>query len=130
MIKKMLKKIKEFLFGKKIVNNETNCPYKIEPKKVHTEETSSIVEEEIADDILICEHCKKELTGKESSKDNDGAYYIWCNKCNYVNKLKDGKIIKKSNNVQEIKKAFNLFKKAGHTSSSYSITKDGERKTF
>lgn len=125
MIKNLLKKIKEFLFkSKKEQNERTECPYKIEPK------AEEEIKEEKADDILTCEHCKEELHGKVSDKDETGAYYIWCRKCNYVNKLKDGKVIRKANNAQEVMKAFKLFKDAGHTPNSYSVAEKSDRCSF
>lgn len=133
MIKKLLNKIKS-LFKKE--NKEctvkgNNCPYKIErpvePKEVAVEE---VVEDVIIKEVMICEHCKKELYGKESAKDTDGSSYIWCNKCNYVNKINNGKVIRKDNNGAEVMKAFKLFKEAGVTASNYSMEQNGERKSF
>lgn len=117
MIKKLLNKIKNIFTKKEVSNEKVDCPYKLEPKetKVH---------------ILKCEHCHEELEGKVSAKDETGAKYIWCRNCNYVNKVKDGKIIKKDDNIAEIKKAFELFKKAGSAPVSYSYSEDGERKKF
>lgn len=119
MIKRLLNKIKG-LFGKNkgSVEQGNKCPYKIE--------SEVIVEKE----VMLCEHCKTELKGKESATDETGAKYIWCNSCNYVNKVKEGKVIRKENNGQEVMKAFKLFRKAGITPSGYSYEKNGEKQQF
>lgn len=119
MIRKLLNKIKN-MFSKKEDIVKNNCPYKVEP-------VYSVEEIHPVKQALICEHCNEELKGKESEKDEDGAMYIWCRNCNYVNKVKDGKIIKKENVASEVLKAFKLFEKAGLTANSYSYTEDGEK---
>lgn len=124
MIKKLLNKIKSlFVKETKVVKKENNCPYKIERP-----EASPTIKEE--NKPMLCEHCSQELKGKESALDENGAKYIWCSNCNYVNKTKDGKIIRKENNGEEVMKAFKLFKKAGVTPSSYSYSKGGEKNKF
>lgn len=134
MIKKFFNKIKEMLFGRKIENCNT-CPYKCEPKPIEEEKNNSIkdtaptkpVIEEI--ETLECEHCKQELVGKESAEEN-GIKYIWCNKCNYVNKIKNGKVIRKENNKDEVMKAFKLFGLNGSNPSSYSYEESGSKHSF
>lgn len=127
MIKKLLNKIKSLFRKDKSQNTsyENNCPYKIErpvaPKEVTQEE---VIE------VMTCEHCKQELKGKESAKDTDGSSYIWCNRCNYVNKINNGKVIRKENNGAEVMKAFKLFKEAGANASSYSMEENGTKKSF
>lgn len=115
MIRKLLNKIKCMFTNKKETASASysNCPYKVEPKNV-----------------LLCEHCNKLLKGKESAEDETGAKYIWCHECNYVNKVKDGKVIRKENNGAEVVKAFKLFKKAGHSPSSYSYSENGSKTSF
>lgn len=137
MIKKFIRKIKEAIFGKKIVDKQTNCPYKIESPATSKESMPSSKEikdepatEIYSESVLKCEHCKEELAGKESAKDKDGAYYIWCMKCNYVNKVKDNKVIRKSNSAEEVMKAFKLFKANGNAPSSYSYTENGGKNSF
>ena len=137
MIKKIIRKIKEAIFGKKIVCKQTNCPYKIESPATSKESIPSSKEikdepatEIYSESVLECEHCKKELEGKESAKDENGAYYIWCMRCNYVNKILNGKVIKKENNIEEVKKAFELFKENGNTPSYYSYTENGGKNSF
>lgn len=124
MIKKLLNKIKSMFSKKKETTSvaSSNCPYKVEQKEIDTVEETK--------EELLCEHCHKELEGKESAKDETGAMYIWCNRCNYVNKLRDGKIIRKENNGAEVIKAFKLFKEAGHSPSQYSYSKDGAKSSF
>lgn len=128
MIKRILDKIKSLFKKKTIKPVDNNCPYKIERP---TTESPVIEEKEIErENVLECEHCKRELTGTESDKDEEGSYYIWCNKCNYVNKINNGKVIRKENNAAEVMKAFKLFKQAGVTPSSYSMDKGSERHSF
>jgi len=112
MIKKLLNKIIGLFTKKEEVVPTNNCPYKLEPKPVGP---------------LVCEHCNKELKGKESAEDEDGAMYKWCKNCNYINKIKLGKIIGKPNTPEEALKAFKLFKSAGHVPSSYSLSEKGEK---
>lgn len=128
MIKKILDKIKSLFKKEYLKPVDNNCPYKIERPIT---ESFEIEEKEIKkEDVLECEHCKKELKGTESKKDEEGSYYIWCNKCNYVNKINNCKIIKKENNAAEVMKAFKLFKEAGSAPSSYSMDKCSERHSF
>lgn len=135
MIKKLLNKIKDLFTKKEIVETKVECPYKLEPK----EEISNIQKEDIKivdveavnkKDILECEHCKQELKGKESAEDENGIKYIWCKNCNYVNKIKGGKVVRKEDNITEIKRAFELFKQAGASPSSYAYTEKGEKRSF
>lgn len=135
MIKKLLNKIKSLFAKKEIVETKIECPYKLEPKENTSEikqEDTEIVEVEIVNNknILECEHCKKELKGKESSEDENGIKYIWCRNCNYVNKIKGGKVTRKENNVEEVKRAFELFKQAGSSPSSYAYAEKGEKRSF
>lgn len=126
MIKKLLNKIKGLISKNKKTDKEkieNECPYKLEPKE-------DITESKIESKTLKCEHCKEELKGKESSEDEVGAKYIWCINCNYVNKIKDNKVIKKDNNVQEVMKAFNLFKEAGHSPNKYAFAEESKKNTF
>lgn len=122
MIKNLLNKIKSFFKKEKVQNatHKNNCPDKIE-RPIEPKETI---------EIMTCEHCKKELQGKESAKDTDGSAYIWCNNCNYVNKVKNGKVIRKENNGEEVMKAFKLFKQAGITASKYATEENGVKKSF
>lgn len=121
MIKKLLNKIKS-LFTKKGTISITESI---------TEKPAEIKREiKITEEVLTCEHCKEKLEGKESAKDSDGSSYIWCRRCNYVNKINNGKVIRKENNGEEVLKAFKLFKQAGITATSYRFEKNGSTHSF
>lgn len=128
MIKKLFDKIKSIF--KKEEKTYVECPYKIEPQRCEDCSPDINIAVNIEPEVMHCSHCNTELKGKVSNKDENNDYYIWCRECNYVNKIHNEKVVQCPQTADEVTKAFKLFMKSGNAPSQYSMSKNGEKKSF
>lgn len=98
MIKRIIKKIKSIFKRKKNLSLERS-----------TAKSRNVDLFDLKKHNNVCSCCKEELNGRTSKRDEEGNYYIVCEKCNYVNKLKDGIVIYCPQNIEEAMKAASLF---------------------
>lgn len=83
----------------------------------------------LENNALICPECTKELNGRKSSELNE-AYYMICNHCNFVSKIRNNKTYRPSNTLHEINIAYKAFKNNGISIKQYSFHKNSERIDF
>lgn len=77
-----------------------------------------------------CKHCGESIESSRyvSCRDESGIYYIRCEECCFVNKIKDN--IVKIPDLSEINVAQELFKNVGFDFGFYSKEKNGDKYEF